>query len=139
MRKLSCLLLLATLAACGGDDSSSPRSLPGTYTLRTADGRIVPAIVYEEPGYRFEILSGAIRLETNGSFSDTYTIRETDGANVTQETFDCDGTWTRSGNTVNLEEFESLDCGDFGTGTWDGNNSLTIQWALLDFTGVHRR
>ena len=140
MRRLLSTLAIATLAACGGDDPAAPRQLPGTYPLVSANGRSLPAVVHEEPGYKLEITAGTITLATSGSFSDSYTIRETiDGVVQPIDELTCHGSWTRSGNSVTLSEIVTSECGDDATATWDGDNSLTVTWDDLGVPVVHRR
>ena len=141
MRRLLSILATAALAACGGgDDSSAPRQLPGTYPLVSANGRALPAVLYEEPGYKLEVTAGTITLAASGSFSDSYTIRETiDGVVQPLDEIPCYGSWTRSGNTVTLSEIVTNECGDDATATWDGNNTLTVTWDGVGVPIVHRR
>lgn len=141
MRTRLAMLCLATLAACGGgDDSPAPKQLAGTYPLVSADGRSLPAVLYEDATYKLEVTAGTITLVANGSFSDSYTIRETiDGVVQPVEVIPCHGSWTRSGNTVTLSEIVTDVCGDDATATWDGDNTLTVTWAGLGVPIVHRR
>lgn len=141
MRRLLSTLALATLAACGGgDDPPAPRQLPGTYPLVSANGRSLPAVLYEAPGYKLEVTAGTITLSGNGSFTDSYTVRETiDGVVQPVEVIPCHGSWTRSGNTVTLSEIVTDVCGDDAIATWDGNNTLTVTWQGLGVPVVHRR
>ena len=141
MRRLLSILALAAFAACGGgDDPPAPRQLPGTYPLVSANGRSLPAVVQEEPGYKLEITAGTITLAASGSFSDSYTIRETiDGVVQAPDEIPCHGSWTRSGNSVTLSEIVTNVCGDDATATWDGDNTLTVTWDDLGVPVVHRR
>lgn len=139
MRRLLSILTLTALAACGGDDPQAPKQLPGTYPLVGVNGRSLPAVVHEEPGYKLEITAGTITLATSGSFSDSYTIRETIDGVVQPDEIPCHGSWTRSGNTVALSEIVTNVCGDDATATWDGDNTLTVTWDDLGVPVVHRR
>ena len=141
MRRLLSTLAIAAVAACGGgDDPAAPQQLPGTYPLVSANGRSLPAVLYEEPGYKLEVTAGTITLNGNGSFSDSYSIRETlDGTPQPVEVIPCNGSWTRSGNTVTLSEIVTDVCGDDATATWDGNNTLTVTWDGVGVPIIHRR
>ena len=140
MRRLLPTLALAAVAACGGDDPPAPRQLPGTYPLVSANGRPLPAVVHEEPGYKLEITAGTISLATSGSFSDSYTIRETiDDVVQPIAEITCYGSWTRSGSTVTLSEIVTDKCGDDASAAWDGDNTLTVTWDDLGVPVVHRR
>lgn len=138
MRAAIALLALVAVVGCG-KDSSGPKTLPGTYPLRSVDGRNLPAMVLQSPGYSLEVTDGTITLNANGTFTDSYSFRENDGGTVTNVTIPCAGTWSQSGNSITLEETASGNCGETGTATWDGNSTLTINWAGLGAAVVHRR
>ncbi|HEX2781358.1 MAG TPA: hypothetical protein VHM30_17785 [Gemmatimonadaceae bacterium] len=136
--RLCTLALAAVVLGCG--DSSSPKSIAGSYPLVSVDGHSVPTIAIQETGYTLEVLSGNVTINANGTFADTYTIRETLNATTfPPATIACNGTWTRSGNDLILEETATNVCGDYGSATWDGNNTITIDWQSLGVPVVHRR
>lgn len=141
MRRMLSTIALAAVVGCGGDDSPAPRALEGTYPLVTVDGRALPTVVIEVPGYKLEVLSRTITVGANAAFTDSYTIRETeDGVVHPVRTVTCSGSWTRSGNTVTLTETQTtVDCGGIGVAAWDGNNTLTIDWESTGIAFVHRR
>ena len=113
-RTFATALLGLLLAACGGDKSSGPSGHAGTYTLRTVNGSNVPftmvSIVVGGSVYKLEVLSGSITLNADGTFSQTATFRETDGTDVTTESYPTSGTYTLSGTalTLNSSDGESL-------------------------------
>lgn len=41
------------------------------------NGYQVPAVVYQDPGYRLEVLSAAFTLEDDGTYTEAGIIRET--------------------------------------------------------------
>lgn len=136
--RLCTLALAAVVLGCG--DSSNPKSIAGSYPLVSINGHNVPTVAYQETGYTLEVLSGNVVINANGTFADTYTIRETVDATVyPPETIACNGTWTRSGNNLILQETATNVCGDDASATWDGNNTITIDWASLGIPAVHRR
>ena len=139
MRAARYSLALALLIACGGDDSTGPRSIAGSYVLRSINGDPVPILAYEEPDYKVEIVSGNVVLDADGSFTDTHVLRETDGATITVATIPCTGTWTQSGNSLLLSEDVSNDCGVEAGVEWDGSNTLTVDWGFLGIEAVYRR
>ena len=138
MRAALCTLALA-VAVAGCSDSNSPKSINGTYSLESVGGDIVPTIYYSEPGYSLAVIDGAIRLNSNGTFIDEYTLEENDNGYVQSGTVACNGTWTRSGNDIELQEMQTSLCGDFGSARWDGSNTLTVYWESLGLPAVHRR
>ena len=71
------LASLAILSSCTALDSiASGSRVRGTYELWTVNGSSVPAVVYQEPGYRLEVLSAAFTLEDDGSYSEAGIVRE---------------------------------------------------------------
>lgn len=141
MRFPTAVLALTLLAGCGGDKPGGPKTLPGTYPLVSFDGRNLPAVVFQSGTFKAEVTAGTITMNANGTFSDSYSFRETDDGTVTNTTIPCSGTWAQSGNTIALEETASGsgDCGSVGSGSWDGNNTLTIEWNGAGGAVVHRR
>ena len=82
MRKVRSVSLalasLAILSSCTALDSiSSAGRVRGTYQLWTVNGSSVPALVYQEPGYRLEVLDAAFTLEDDGTYSEAGIVRET--------------------------------------------------------------
>lgn len=140
MRTINCTLALALLVGCGGGDkAAAPKTVHGTYPLVTFNGSALPAVYVQAPGYKLEVTAGTITLNANGSFTDSYSFRETEGTTVTNTTIPCGGTWAQSGNTLTLQETASADCGDTATASWDGNNTLTVNWQGAGVPAVHRR
>jgi hypothetical protein len=139
MRTLCTTLALALLVACGGDNSNSPKTLAGSYTLNTVGGHALPAVVFTATNYTLEVTAGTVALNGSGSFTDSYTLRENDAGTITTTTIPCNGSWTQTGSTITLTETVTSDCGDTGTATWDGSNRLTINWDGLGVPAVHIR
>jgi hypothetical protein len=139
MRTVITTLALALLVGCSGDNSNSPKTIEGTYTLSSIAGDNLPALIYSETNYTLEITAGAVNLNADGTFSDTYTIRENDAGTVNTTTIPCTGSWNQTGDHVSLIETVTADCGDTGSGTWDGSNSLTIDWGNIGLPAVHTR
>jgi hypothetical protein len=48
----------------------------GTFELATVNGDQVPALVYQEPGYRLDVLNAAFTLEDDGTYSEAGIVRE---------------------------------------------------------------
>ena len=72
------MLLLALVCAAACSDSAGPEdSHLGRYRLLTIDGRDVPAIMLENANSRLEFLSGSLRLNADGTFTDSTEIRVT--------------------------------------------------------------
>ena len=72
------LASLAVLSSCTALDSiTSAGQVRGTYELWTVNGNQVPSVVYQEPGYRLEVLNAAFTLEDDGTYSEAGIVRET--------------------------------------------------------------
>ena len=110
---LGALTLFGT--ACGDDDDpAGPGSITGTYTLSTINGQGLPRTVYEGDDlgfyYKLEFMSGTLTLNSNGTFTDATTIRETEGdAAPETRTETTNGTYTRNGNTLTLTDVDTDD------------------------------
>jgi hypothetical protein len=70
---LSALLL----ASCGDDGTGVDGGRFGRYRLRTVNGTAVPAIQNETANGRLEFLSGNLRLNSDGTFTDSTEIKVT--------------------------------------------------------------
>ena len=133
---LGALLCAATLLGCGSD-SSGPRYVNGSYTLRTVRGEQLPATLHSTPDNTLQITGGTITISGDLTFEDSYTFREYGIAGATTTTINCSGRWEPDGQYMNLQESATAGCGGSGIGEWNGNNQLTVAW---DFgTAVHRR
>ena len=87
MRRIkSAALVVASLAivsSCSTLDSITSGGLVrGTYELTSVNGVRIPAVVYQEPGYRLEVLSAAFTLEDDGTYSEAGILRETINGNT---------------------------------------------------------
>src|SRR5215217_8936450 len=82
------LASLAILSSCSTLDSiTSAGRVRGTYELSTVNGYQVPAMVYQEPGYRLDVLNAAFTLEDDGTYSEAGIVRETiNGQSTTRST-----------------------------------------------------
>src|SRR5262245_19765353 len=80
MRRLFLLLAAAALPVLSGcgDGTSPEQLLVGTYSLQTINDTELPMLIYQAGGIEVHVVSGAIILDADGSFSDrtTYEINE---------------------------------------------------------------
>ena len=106
MRRLIPVLLGAlalTATACGGGDSSTaPTSVAGTYTLQSVNNAPLPFTTSQDATYKAEILSWVMTLNDNNNFTHIFRGRSTDNGQVTESTITGGGTYTRSGATVDM-------------------------------------
>jgi hypothetical protein len=103
MRKL--LLSIASLAivGCGGDSTGPSGSVAGTWNLQTVNGSPLPytaAFLAGPPVYRLELVGDTFVAAENGTYTEAFTTRETDGTTVNTTTENDTGTWTQ--NNANL-------------------------------------
>ena len=85
MRTISLLGIVFTLAACGHDGvgPSPPSStIAGTYDLTTVDGQVLPFTALDLGAYQAKLVSGTLRLSTDGTYSFQFSIRIEDSGNV---------------------------------------------------------
>ena len=65
-------LLLAVLTACGGtgaDPLTPEQRISGEYVLREVNGRRVPALFFQNPAGRIDMISGTLTLRDGGTYS----------------------------------------------------------------------
>lgn len=77
---LGAALIAATLlAGCSAIDAlgTGTGRVAGTYELRSVNGASLPALYYQEPGYRLEVLNANFTIETDGTYSEALILRET--------------------------------------------------------------
>ena len=103
--RLASGVLLAASLACG-DDSTSPGTIEGLYTLRTIGGKPLPGVIAENSSEKTELTSGSITLGANGVFTLALAYRRTVGINAIESAGTSTGTWTRSGSTVTMRSGE---------------------------------
>ena len=120
-RALLAVFFLAGAAACG-DDSISPPSTFGSYTLQTVDAKPLPALLLQQGDYTFRAAAGSYVLRENGTFSSSQTWREDYQGWAHVSTHSFEGTFTLSGSTVT---FVWPSDGSTWTGTLTGNE-LTV-------------
>ena len=89
MRKVRSMSLalaaVAVLSSCSAIDAiANSGRLNATYELTTVNGVRIPAVIYQEPGYRVEVLNANFTLEEDGTYTEAGILRETfDGESST--------------------------------------------------------
>ena len=134
MRKIvGSLFILAAVAimpACS--DSTGPnRAVTGSYTLISINGVLMPVVFSVDQFFTLRITAGSLTLSSNNTFTASATYEQTPagGGAKTTDTQTCAGTYAMNGNTITFTEGTgtSGNCGGVYTGTWDGENSLTVE------------
>ena len=129
---------LAVFAACGSDDSTGPEetNIEGAYTLTTINGQQLPVVVEQQGSDRAEVTQGTVTLNADRTFSDVIQLRFTISGQVTSETDAANGTWTRTGSTVQFNPTAPAGSTPYSM-TWDGDDRLTQ--TFQGFTLVYER
>ena len=120
-RILIAALAAALLAACSGDSSTGTTSLAGTYDLTTVNGAALPFVI-QASAPKVELMSDRIIVNVGNTFSESGSLRETDGSTVSLVPFTDGGTYAVSGTAVT---FVYASNGSSGTGTV-GSGTFTI-------------
>ena len=123
MRSLVFLLLalVLPLAGCGDTDSTGPSPSVGTYALQLVNNAALPATVIAAGPFRREVTAGEISLAGDGSFSSTFSLRETNSGVVSSQTTTTVGTYRQEENALLLR----ATTGEEILGTLAGN-TLTL-------------
>lgn len=121
-RLVAVTLALASATALSGCDVFGGGHT-GTYTLKTVNGKSLPAVLIEVTGsYKLEITGGSVTLNEDNTFSGSISFRETEGTTITTSTERDQGTYSKSGNLIT---FNSPGTGSSFTGTLSGG-TLTV-------------
>jgi hypothetical protein len=126
MRPISLLTIAFTLAACGHDSvepTAVPSTIPGTYTLTTLDGMVLPATVIDLGAYKAKLASGTLTVRSGGTYTFDFGIRIEDSGNVRTQSDTDDGHWSVNGNAITLTSARGTNT---KTGTVTGIN-MTLQ------------
>ena len=124
-RALITLAFVATVAACGGDSSTEPggsSSPVGAYSITTVNGKTLPASLFADGAYNYEVTAGKLTLTNDGKYLAITNTRQTLPGNVENFVDTVGGTWLLSGTTVSMTNPSD---GSTGTAAWS-NGTLTI-------------
>lgn len=110
MRKSLLAALVVALVACGGDKSTGPQSVTGTYSLRTVNGGNPPAVVYQDAQAKLEVLDGTVTLAADNTWTGTLGARLTDFTTTPNQVLSkpglalSGGTYTVTGGSITLND-----------------------------------
>lgn len=128
MRTLLATLCTAAvlLAGCGSDGggTTNPQSSSpvGTWNLVTANGAPLP-FAFQSAGVKYEVMSDQYVLLPDGTFTEAYQLRDTDGTIVGLENFTDAGTYSVKDGVLSMR----YDDGFPLTGTFSGNTVTLTQ------------
>jgi hypothetical protein len=125
-RPLFALAIIATLAACGGDGTTAPKDVSGSYALTTINGHGLPFVVPNSPGVT--INSAIADLGADQSYSVLFSgIQGGTPSDIADN-----GTYVLSGSTVT---FASIPYSASFTGTATSNSiSFVVPGAFAGST-----
>jgi len=122
MRKLVALVALATLGACGSDNSTAaiptPISIEGTWTLKTVNGAPLPFTLVQVGANKTEATSDQLTV-TKTTFTEVTQLRTTIDGEVTQSSVTDTGIYAVVGSnaTFSFDSDGSKGVGTIGAGT----------------------
>src|SRR4051812_35183536 len=111
-------LLLALLAACGGESTGPTATVEGTWTLQTVNHGALPFTLAQTDTSKVELVGDVYAFSGTGSFTTTETLRITTNGVANTQSVSNAGTYVGNGSAVTLH-FNSN--GSTGTFAWSGN------------------
>jgi hypothetical protein len=102
MRRILLVAFLSVIAACDNPEGPDPNAHVGTYNIVSVNGESLPFLALVYNGRTTHILAGRVSLNADGTATDSYTYRYTDGPEVIEETTFDSGVYTRSGRFVDV-------------------------------------
>lgn len=101
---LTAALVAVSITACGGDSTAPDpiAAVAGSYTLTQVNGATPPVTVFQNTAGRIEYISGTMTLRTDGSYTETSTLRTiyNSGAAPQVNSLNENGTFTVVGSTL---------------------------------------
>ena len=130
-----CTVGTVALAGCGSDGggTTNPQSTSpvGVWNLVTANGAPLP-FAFQDQGVKYEVMFDQYVLTANGTFTEAYQLRDTDGTIVGLENFTDAGTYSVNDGVLSMR----YDDGFPLTGTFSGN---TVKLTQLGAAMVYNR
>jgi hypothetical protein len=104
MKKALIALAAVALLGCGGDSTGPAANPVGTWNLQTVDNATLPYTLafIANPLYKLELVSDVFVVRADGSYTETFTERETDGTTVTTTSDDDTGTWVQHNGSLTI-------------------------------------
>jgi hypothetical protein len=126
-----CTVATVLLAGCGSDSggTTNPQSSSpvGTWNLTTANGAPLP-FAFQSGGVKYEVMSDQYVFLADGSFTEAYQLRDTDGTIVGLENLTDAGTWKLTGTVFVITYGDN---GATASGTFSGNTVTLTQLGAL--------
>ena len=133
-RLLLALLATGTAAslATACKDSSSPDTLAGTYALQSVNSEALPATLAQLGSNKLEAVSGALVLDTDGTFVLTIQLRITDDGSISTETASDTGEWDIVGIEITLRDSD-------GRETTGGVNGTAVTLVVSEVPWLYQK
>jgi len=106
MKRVLLACAAIALLGCGGGDSTGPSgSIEGRWNLQAVNGQTLPfTYAVNPPNYVAEIVSDVVEANADGTYTETTTIRETNGTEVTTHDEIDQGTWHHNGSGISVTD-----------------------------------
>src|SRR5512143_4038223 len=108
MRSTRCFaaaILLPLLAACGGDSSTAPRTVAGTWELQTVGGAPLPFLLYQTSSAKTELVGAVIEMAETGTYTEALLIRATQSTGqASSSSIPYAGSYTLSGTAITFKD-----------------------------------
>ena len=100
------LLGMVLLGGCAAGDLLGPGNdrVSGTYELRSVNGRGLPAVLYQEPGYRLEVLNANFTFSPDGTYSEAGIVREVVNGSASTSSSSTNGYYEYFNGEVTFED-----------------------------------
>ena len=126
-------LILAAAVACGSDSSTQPTttSIAGTWDLTSVNGTALPFVINQTGTDKLELVGDVVTATATGTYTESFSFRETLNGVVTTTTEPDNGTYTINGNAITLNSSTNGSI----TGALSGNTfTLVDQGFVFLFT-----
>jgi hypothetical protein len=124
--------IAAWTAACGSDKTTGPGgpngSPVGNYTISTVNGKSLPAPLYSDGNFSYDVTNGTIGLTGDSKYTLATTYKQTIPGNVEIFVDSTFGTWSMTGTTISLTDGQD---GSTGQITWSSTQSQ-LMFAIVD-------
>ena len=124
------------VTACSSDSATGPNSSSavGSYTVSTVNGKTIPTSIIAEGTYSIDFTGGSIKITNDGKFFTVTNTRQTLPGSVENFVDTVGGSWTQSGNTLQM----TFDEGTTATATTDkGTLTGTFSYLGVSLTVVY--
>lgn len=122
-------LVLAVAVACGSDSPTQPTttSIAGTWSLTSVNAVGLPFVINQSGNDKLELVGDVVTATATGTYTETFSYRETLNGVVTTSSQPDNGTYTINGNAITLN---SSTTGPI-TGALSGNTFTVVDQGFV--------